>query len=58
MSKKKNYWYYEQKDLEYNYRMNDLEASLGLSQLQKLRIFTKKDNLLQKDTSNYLKICQ
>ena len=56
MSKKiKNYWYYEQKDLGYNYRMNDLEASLGLSQLQKLRIFTKKRQLIAKRYFKLLK---
>ena len=56
MSKKiKNYWYYEQQDLGYNYRMNDLEASLGLSQLQKLRIFTKKRQLIAKRYLQLLK---
>lgn len=29
-------WYYEQKVLGYNYRMSDIHASLGLSQLSKL----------------------
>ena len=51
----KNYWYYEQKDLGYNYRMNDLEASLGLSQLKKLSIFTKKRQLIAKRYLQLLK---
>ena len=56
MSKKiKNYWYYEQQDLGYNYRMNDLEDSLGLSQLQKLRIFIKKKQLIAKRYLQLLK---
>src|SRR5690606_15274044 len=29
-------WYYEQIDLGFNYRMTDLQAALGLSQLQRL----------------------
>ena len=35
----KNHWYYEQQLLGYNYRMNDIEASLGISQLSKLKNF-------------------
>jgi UDP-4-amino-4,6-dideoxy-N-acetyl-beta-L-altrosamine transaminase len=34
-------WYYEQFDLGYNYRMTDLQAALGLSQLQRLDEFTQ-----------------
>ena len=29
-------WYYEQQELGFNYRLTDLQASLGLSQLQRL----------------------
>ncbi len=29
-------WYYEQQDLGYNYRITDIQASLGLSQLKRL----------------------
>lgn len=32
-------WYYEMKDLGYNYRMTDLQAALGLSQLKKIDKF-------------------
>ena len=32
-------WYYEQIDLGYNYRMTDLQAALGVSQLAKLERF-------------------
>lgn len=32
-------WYYEQLDLGYNYRMTDLQAALGLSQLQRIEAF-------------------
>ncbi|MFQ5685296.1 MAG: UDP-4-amino-4,6-dideoxy-N-acetyl-beta-L-altrosamine transaminase [Candidatus Scalindua sp.] len=36
------WWYYEQIDLGYNYRMTDLQGALGLSQLEKLDYFCKK----------------
>jgi UDP-4-amino-4,6-dideoxy-N-acetyl-beta-L-altrosamine transaminase len=32
-------WYYEQLELGYNYRMNDIQAALGLSQMTKLDQF-------------------
>lgn len=32
-------WYYEQVDLGYNYRMTDIHASLGLSQLTRLNVY-------------------
>ncbi|MDT8384242.1 MAG: UDP-4-amino-4,6-dideoxy-N-acetyl-beta-L-altrosamine transaminase [Gammaproteobacteria bacterium] len=32
-------WYYEQHELGYNYRMNEIQAALGLSQLQRLDEF-------------------
>ena len=39
-------WYYEQKDLGFNYRMNDIEATLGISQLSNINYFLKKRNYL------------
>ena len=41
-------WYYEQQFLGYNYRMNDIQATLGLSQVKKLSSFIKKRNLIAK----------
>lgn len=35
-------WYYEMHDLGYNYRMTDLQAALGLSQMKKLEQFVVK----------------
>ena len=35
-------WYYEQIDLGYNYRMNDIEAALGTSQLPRLQELVKQ----------------
>ncbi|MDO6568448.1 UDP-4-amino-4,6-dideoxy-N-acetyl-beta-L-altrosamine transaminase [Alteromonas sp. 1_MG-2023] len=39
-------WYYQQVDLGFNYRMTDVEAALGLSQLKKLPSFLEKRNTL------------
>jgi UDP-4-amino-4,6-dideoxy-N-acetyl-beta-L-altrosamine transaminase len=35
-------WYYEQIDLGFNYRMTDLQAALGISQLKRINTFIKK----------------
>ena len=35
-------WYYEQQMLGYNYRMNEFQAALGLSQLKKINLFLKR----------------
>jgi UDP-4-amino-4,6-dideoxy-N-acetyl-beta-L-altrosamine transaminase len=49
MKKKLNKpWYYEQIKLGFNYRMNELQAALGLSQLKRLDLFIKKRNLIAK----------
>lgn len=39
-------WYYEQQLLGFNYRMTDLHAALGLSQLQRLQEYIEKRNSL------------
>jgi UDP-4-amino-4,6-dideoxy-N-acetyl-beta-L-altrosamine transaminase len=35
-------WYYEQKFLGFNYRMTDIQASLGISQLKRLNFFIEE----------------
>ncbi|MEY2357568.1 UDP-4-amino-4,6-dideoxy-N-acetyl-beta-L-altrosamine transaminase [Lysinibacillus capsici] len=35
-------WYYEMTDLGYNYRMTDLQAALGLSQMKKIDTFIQQ----------------
>jgi len=35
-------WWYEQHDLGYNYRLTDVQAALGLSQLQRLETFVMR----------------
>lgn len=39
-------WSYEQQDLGFNYRMTDLQAALGLSQLQRLQSIVAERNRL------------
>jgi UDP-4-amino-4,6-dideoxy-N-acetyl-beta-L-altrosamine transaminase len=41
-------WYYEMQDLGFNYRMTDLQAALGLSQLARLDAFLSRRRLLAK----------
>ena len=37
-------WYYEQQVLGYNYRMNDIEAALGISQIKRLESIVRERN--------------
>lgn len=37
-------WYYQQIGLGYNYRMTDVQAALGISQLERLKDYVKKRN--------------
>jgi len=41
-------WYYQQIDLGFNYRMTELQAALGISQMQKLDEFVARRHTLQK----------
>ena len=47
--------HYEQIMLGYNYRMNDIEAALGISQLRKLNSFIKIRNKIAQNYANKLK---
>ncbi len=40
--KKEGDWYYEMHELGFNYRLSDIQASLGISQLKKLHDFVSK----------------
>jgi dTDP-4-amino-4,6-dideoxygalactose transaminase len=41
-------WYYEQVELGFNYRMTDLQAALGLSQMQRLDNFVRQRQSIAK----------
>ncbi len=40
-------WYYQQIDLGYNYRMNEIQAILGISQMKRLDEFVLRRHILQ-----------
>ncbi len=46
--KKDSSWFYEIKDLGYNYRITDIQCALGISQLKKLSSFLKKRHEIAK----------
>lgn len=48
-------WYYEQQSLGYNYRMTDIQAALGLSQLERINAFISQRRELATNYSNSLK---
>lgn len=48
-------WYYQQVDLGYNYRMTELQAALGLSQLQRLNDWVTRRNKLAQRYDSLLK---
>ncbi|KGR76468.1 UDP-4-amino-4,6-dideoxy-N-acetyl-beta-L-altrosamine transaminase [Ureibacillus sinduriensis] len=48
-------WYYEMTELGYNYRMTDIQAALGLSQLKKIESFIKGRNEVAEIYNNAFK---
>ena len=42
INEKEGSWYYEQKFLGFNYRLNDLQSALGISQIKRLKSFISK----------------
>lgn len=48
MNENQGPWYYEQIDLGYNYRLTDIQSSLGLSQIKKLDEFIDKRRAIVK----------
>ncbi len=52
--KKSKSWYYEQQMLGLNYRMTDVAASMGLSQLKKLNKYVKARNIIAKKYNKIL----
>jgi dTDP-4-amino-4,6-dideoxygalactose transaminase len=48
-------WYYQQVELGYNYRMTELQAALGISQMQRLDAFVARRHELAKCYDERLK---
>ncbi|EMN07321.1 UDP-4-amino-4,6-dideoxy-N-acetyl-beta-L-altrosamine transaminase [Leptospira interrogans] len=48
-------WYYQQLDLGYNYRMTDIQAALGISQMGRLYEFVRKRHEIVNKYNNLLK---
>ena len=48
-------WYYQQISLGYNYRMNDIQGALGISQVKKLSEFIGKRNAIAKNYDELFK---
>jgi UDP-4-amino-4,6-dideoxy-N-acetyl-beta-L-altrosamine transaminase len=55
MTKNDGAWYYEQIDLGFNYRMTELQAALGVSQMQRLDDFVATRHQLQQRYDELLK---
>jgi len=48
-------WYYQQVDLGFNYRMTDLQAALGVSQLQRIHAYVARRHALARRYNALLK---
>ena len=44
----KNLWFYEMKDLGFNYRISDIQCTLGITQLKKINKFLRRRNEVAK----------
>ena len=51
-------WYYEQQELGLNYRLTDIAAALGLSQLQRIDTFINQRNAVAKRYDNAFALTQ
>ena len=48
-------WYYEQKSIGYNFRLNEIQAALGRSQIKKIKLWIRKRNQISKMYKRNLK---
>ena len=56
--RKANRWYYEMTDLGFNYRITDIQAALGSSQLQRIKSITLNRNKVAKFYNKEFKKCK
>ena len=49
-------WYYQQIDLGFNYRMTEMQAALGVSQIQRLNDITENRHEIAKSYNEHLKV--
>ena len=49
-------WYYQQINLGFNYRMNELQAALGISQMNRLDEFVKNKHILKERYDRFLSV--
>ena len=54
-SKNNNPTHYEQHELGFNYRLTDIQASLGISQLKRINLFLRERRKIKKYYDKYLK---
>ena len=54
-SKKKNIWYYEMQQLGFHYRITDIQSSLAISQMAKIKKFLHKRILLVNNYNKFFK---
>lgn len=52
--KNKPDWYYEQRSIGFNFHMTEIQASLGITQLQNLRSWINKRNKIASEYNKYL----
>lgn len=55
INKSKPNWYYEHQMLGYNYKLNEVQSALGISQLKHLNSWVKKRNIIAKRYQNEFK---
>lgn len=56
-NEKKNLWYHEMQDLGFHYRLSEIQAALGISQMRKLDKFILRRRRIAKNYDNLFRNC-